>query len=156
MRSDWWTTTRSITKIFELIEQDGHTPLPKAVWDQVGEVREAVYSTIGTLSPRHWSFIFTNVLFDDPDDVAWIYRLADLAQMRGNRFRPTIVYCAPDENERRIVSPERRGRMKSMSVDDLRVQRSRWSLPRPPDFDVFEIDVTSRRPRESAEAILSF
>ena len=141
--------------IFGLIEQDGLTPLPTVVWERVGEVRDAIYRTIANLSPRNWNFIFTNVLFDDPDDVAWMYRLADLAQTRGNRFRPTMVTCSAAENERRVVSPERRNRMKSVSVNDLRLQRNSQKLPRPPDLNVVDIDATTRNPRELAESILA-
>jgi len=34
--------------IFSLVEQDGITPLPKAIWPLVGRVRDAVLETVST------------------------------------------------------------------------------------------------------------
>jgi len=48
--------------IFGVMEIDGVKPVPDEVWDRVEEVREAVFTTIETLSPPDWSFVFTNVM----------------------------------------------------------------------------------------------
>jgi hypothetical protein len=52
--------------IFSLVEQDGITPLPKAIWPLAGQVRDAVLETIRTVSPPQWSFIFTHSAVNDP------------------------------------------------------------------------------------------
>jgi hypothetical protein len=48
--------------VFGLVAQDGLSPVPTAVWDRIGEVRETVAKTIESVSPRGWSFIFTHVI----------------------------------------------------------------------------------------------
>ena len=46
--------------IFGLIDADGVSPLPDAVWSQTAKVREAVLETIATLAKPRANFIFTH------------------------------------------------------------------------------------------------
>ena len=48
--------------IFNLLDGDGVTPLPREVWQYVGAVRRAALDTMMNLSPPHLSFILTNVI----------------------------------------------------------------------------------------------
>jgi len=46
--------------IFGLIDADGVSPLPDAVWSQTAKVREAVLETIATLAKPRANFVFTH------------------------------------------------------------------------------------------------
>jgi hypothetical protein len=46
--------------IFGLIDPDGVSPLPDAVWSQTARVREAVLETIATLAKPGTNFVFTH------------------------------------------------------------------------------------------------
>jgi len=46
--------------IFGLIDPDGVSPLPDAVWSQTAKVREAVLETIATLAKPGANFVFTH------------------------------------------------------------------------------------------------
>ena len=47
-------------EIFGLIDPDGVSPLPDAVWSQTAKVREAVLETIATLAKPAANFVFTH------------------------------------------------------------------------------------------------
>jgi thymidylate kinase len=138
--------------IFGLTAQDGSTALPAEVWDRVGEVREAVAQTIERLSPPDWTFIFTHVV-DRPDDAEWVARLASIAADREARFVAVRVLCDVDELCRRIVTPSRRERMKSVSVDDVRRAYER-GVPVLAEWNAVTVDVSKCAPDEAADMIL--
>jgi len=138
--------------IFGLIAQDGITPLPSTVLDRVGEIRETVARTIEAVSPTDWSFIFTHVI-DGPADEEWVERLARVAKTRGSRFILVRVLCDLDELLGRVVTPSRRQRMKSVSVDDAR-RAFGQGVPELAAWDPLTIDVTHRLPIDTAELVL--
>jgi hypothetical protein len=48
--------------ILSVIQANGKTPLPRAVWDKIGIIRDVVFDAITNISPANYSFIFTNEL----------------------------------------------------------------------------------------------
>lgn len=141
--------------IFAVIEPDGITPLPTAVWDRAGEVREAVLTTIETLSPPSLSFIFTNVLFNDqPADHRLFHRLADLAAARGSIFIPVLLHCTVEELERRITNVDRVARMKLTDRAGIAAYVRAHPLLRPSAGHPLDLDVSSLPPSAAAGAIL--
>jgi hypothetical protein len=73
--------------LFTLIEH-GHGDMPDGIWDQVDAVRGAILTTIETMSPRDWSFVFIHAGFDIPPDVAVYRRVRETARQRDARFVP--------------------------------------------------------------------
>jgi hypothetical protein len=138
--------------VFGVIAQDGIAPLPPAVWERVGEVREVVATTIESLSPSDWSFIFTHVI-DRTGDEEWVERLGRVAETRGSRFIVVRLVCDLDELLRRVVVPSRRERMKSVSRDDARRAFS-LGVPELEKWGPLTVDVTHRAPEDTAAAIL--
>ena len=56
--------------ILRLVPIRDDTPVPVEVWDRVREVGRAVRTTIATISPPDWSFVFTNFVDHTPEDAA--------------------------------------------------------------------------------------
>jgi hypothetical protein len=99
--------------IFSLVEQDGITPLPKAIWPLAGQVRDAVLETIRTVSPPQWSFIFTHSALNDPAELAIFEDIKRVSHFRGSRMVVVRLSCNnPEELARRVAMPERRLRFK--------------------------------------------
>ena len=141
--------------IFGVLDVDGIRPLDPRVWDHVRQVRDAVLETIRDLSPPTWSFVFTNVLFaGDAGDEAAPERLAALAEARGGPFVPVRLHCDVDELARRVVSPERKDRLKWIDAEGVRaIARSRALIPLPYRH-ALDLDVTGVAPEVAARRIL--
>jgi len=141
--------------IFGLVRVDGQTPLPRAVWARVAEVGEAVLTTVETLSPRGWSFVFTNYLDDgNPEDHRLYRRVRRAAEARGSRFVPVRLLCETEELCCRVRSPERSARLKLVDPGAvLRLAMTKRLLV-PEDGDMLTLDITSSAPEETAKAIL--
>lgn len=60
--------------------------MPDGVWTQVDAVRNAILTTIETMSPKDWSFIFIHAGFDIPPDVGVYHRVRETAKRRNARF----------------------------------------------------------------------
>lgn len=140
--------------IFGLVDQDGVTPLPKEIWNRVGEVADAVIRTVEQLTPRSWHVIFTAYL-DGVTDSDFVPRLESVAAARGALFIPVRLLVDPEENARRITSPERRLRMKSLDPEEpLRLA----AAGQPYDHghaDTLTIDISDRPPDQTATEILA-
>jgi hypothetical protein len=129
--------------------------VPAGAWQLVYEVREVVHRAIRELSPPGWSFLFTNVLWDDDEgDRGAVTRLRSLAAERGSRYQVVMVDCAPDELLRRVPSEGRREQLKLVDVDIVRHFLDTRRLHRPPVGDVLDLDVTDLDPSAAAARIL--
>jgi len=106
--------------IFSVIRIGGHGVVPPGVWDHVRKVRNGVMGAIEELSPRGWSFVFTNVLIDAPADRRFVKRLRDLASQRRSRFVIVRLECSVPELQRRIVRRDRQARMKWLDPNGVR------------------------------------
>ena len=142
--------------IFGLLDNDRVTPFPTAaVWDQVDKVRQAVLDTIATLSARETNFILTHAGYDDdPEDWKIYGAIARAADHRGALFVPVRLLCEEAELMRRVVSPERASRLKSMDpVAASREARTREVL-RPSHDNAMTLDISAISSQESARLIL--
>jgi hypothetical protein len=141
--------------IFAVLDVDGVREIPRAVWDRVGEVREALYRSIEQLSPRDWSFVFTNVLTEaEPTDAAIVERIAALAASREIPYVPVRIRCATDEILRRVPAPDRRERLKWIDADAVRAFVDDHELLRMEGYEPFDLDVTTLDPAGAAVRIL--
>ena len=140
--------------ILRLIELYRPEPLPEEVWDHIGEVRNAILETVAQLSPPRWSFIFTFVAFDAPEDIAVYRAIRRVAERRGARFQPVRLHCEVDELVRRIASPERRALFKDTSVENARLAAGRplMTLEEP---NALDIDTTHVPAEQVAQRIVA-
>lgn len=141
--------------VFSLIQQDGITPLPPVVWEKTQAIRDVVLDTILTLSPPHFSFVFTNDASDkDPADHRLYKQVEDLAAARNSRYLPVRLICDEDELCRRIVSADRRTRMKCVNAQQLRSRLREDDVLKPAHPAAFTLDVTQLSAAQAADAIL--
>jgi hypothetical protein len=141
--------------IFSVLPVDGVSPLPAGVWDHVGAVREALLSAIEDLSPREWSFVFTNVLTEgvrgDRDVVG---RLIELAARRQSRYVPVRLACSKEEFVRRVTLPDRKQRHKCIDPDGVRAFVESTEVLDIDHPDCIDFNVTSLPATQSAARIL--
>jgi len=141
--------------LFTVVNADGLTPLPGAIWSKVRAIRQVVYETIRELSPPEMSFVFTMQLFeDDPQDHAGFAELVELAQSRRSLLVPVRLVCELEELCRRIVTPGRAAMLKQISSEAARRRAVDHSLLNPTHPNLITLDVTHKSAAESAAAIL--
>lgn len=150
-----------LNPIFNLIAQDGLTPLPAQVWDNAMQVRLAVLATIEHLSPRDWNFVFTNELVadelsegSDGSNLMLYSQIRKVAEARGARFVPVRLWCDLEEHLSRVVRLERRERMKDVDPNDARDKHANHKLFMPDHANTLTLDVTGLTPEIVARTIL--
>jgi len=143
--------------VFSVIEADGVTPLPSAIWDRIGAIRSIVLGVIRDFSAPHFSFVFTNHLVDgDPLDAAAFTEIADLAARRRGKLIPVRLICGEDELCRRIASADRIERFKEVDPDNARARfrtRRILSVDHPHRLD---LDVTHLTAAQAARRIVEY
>jgi len=142
--------------IFGLIDPDGVTPLPRAVWVQVGRVHDAVMETIATLAKPGANFVFTHEGVEgEASDQAKLRDIRSVATRRGARLVPVRLLCEEAELVRRIQSPERAAMHKGIDpAHAINLSRHHAVLdPKTPD--TLTLDVTSLSPEASVQAIVA-
>lgn len=142
--------------IFRLIEQDGITPLPEAVWDKSGKVCNAVFETMKELSPNHFSFVITNEMIEgDKYPPMFFQKVVQLANERNSLLLPVRLICEEKELVRRVKTPERLNSYKT--IDDNRAKQLSRNNKVFHSHHVNEItiDVTNLQPSEACKEILN-
>jgi hypothetical protein len=141
--------------IFDLIDNDRVTPFPAEIWDQVAKVRQAVLDTIATLSAPDANFILTHAGYDDDPDDRKIYNyVLRTAARRGSVFIPVALLCEEGELMRRVVSPERASRLKSMNPEAASREARTRKVLKVNHANQLTLDISSISPAESARLIL--
>ena len=141
--------------LFSLIRQDGRTPLPSRIWDNVAKIWEAVADTMAHIAPAEFSYVLTNALFEhDAEDRRHMQRMAAVADARGGVYVPVrLLISDVGEHVRRITATDRSGRMKETDPErparyaGLEVLKT--GLP-----TEMTLDVTRLKPLDAALAIL--
>jgi hypothetical protein len=138
--------------LLELFRWDGKTHIPPEIWDRVVPIREAVLGTIEDLAPTTNSYVFTNVLTDDPGSRAHLDDVRALAARRGSLFLTVLLSCDVDVQVGRIDNPDRIALRKGSDPEGYR--RWRPTLLEPPADEVLHLDTTSIDAAVNAETVL--
>lgn len=140
--------------IFSLIELDGETTLPQAVWDNTAKVWEIVIDTMVNISHPDASFVLTGALGDDDaDDHRQFNRIAKMAEARNANFVPVRLLCDLDELKKRVQSPGRKENLKDTSPNNATRLFNRTSVLKPRDVPYHDVDVTHIPAKKAAEQI---
>ena len=130
--------------IFSLIDADGKSKLPKAVWENVKRVRSAAFDTIRDLAKPGRTFVLTNTLVDgDAEDAEWFQDVVQLARERNALFLPVRLTISPEELARRVVSPGRAEQFKATDPVIAFKQANQSQVLKPQGHDVLELDITA-------------
>jgi hypothetical protein len=141
--------------IFKVVNADGVTPLPAAVWEKVKQVRRIVYDAIREISPPGLSLVFTLQLCEsDPAAHEAFEELRQLAAERGSLLVPVRLICEVEELCRRVAAPARAGMLKEISPELVRKRSAQHTVLNPQHENVRTIEVTAKSPAQSADAII--
>ena len=142
--------------LFSLIKQDGATPLPPRIWENVGKIWDAVLDTMVHISPPEYNFVLTNALSNEGEtDKEWSANVQRAAQERGGVFIPVRLVCSVEENEKRIVSPERKNRMKETNPASPRRNAENYTVLKTGHPHELTLDVSDISAREAAQRIIA-
>lgn len=140
--------------LLNVIEQDGKTPLPDVVWREAGKIRKSVLFAIREISPAHYSFVFTNVLFEDDTDKNTYDQVLRLARARKAAFFPVVLSCGPQELKKRKVAPGRREQFKDINADNVESLLKSREILKIKHPNLLTLDVTDITAEQSAGKIL--
>lgn len=117
------------------------------------KARNLLLEAIGELARSDDSFIFTNVLYKGEND--WYEPIEKLAQKRNALFVPVVLTCSLDEHKRRIVSPERKEKLKAIRpvIAEAAQLSGMIEFEHP---NKTEIDTTNLSAEETAALIMEF
>ena len=140
--------------VFGLIDPDGISPLPEQVWRNTRRVRKVVLDTIRDLSRPERNFIFTNELIEGslPDQEVF-GKIASMAIHREAFFFPIRLLISPEEQCRRVVSPERKAKFKNTDAVSALAQTQKYEVMRPL-VPYFELNISALSAAESAMEIV--
>lgn len=139
--------------LLTLFKWDGKFPIPMEIWERVEPIRDAVLDTIEDLAPESNSYVFTNVLEQDPTGARDYDRIRQLAHRRGSLFLSVMLDCEIDEQVSRIDNPDRIERMKGSDPEGYRRHRQVVELFEPPAAEAIWLDTTAVSPETNAEKI---
>lgn len=142
--------------LFSLVRLDGKTPLPARIWDNVIKIWDAVADTMVHISPREFSFVLTNGLFEgDDEDRKHMLNMKRVADERGGIYVPVrLVISDVEEHIRRITADSRSARMKETDPAAPHKYASREVLKTGLATEL-TLDVTSLAPVDAARKILT-
>jgi chloramphenicol 3-O-phosphotransferase len=141
--------------IFSLIDADGKSRLPDAVWRNVKRVRSAAFDTIRDLAKPGRTFVLTNTLLDnDPEDAEWFQDVVQLARDRNAFFLPVRLTLSPEELARRVVSPGRAEQFKEVDPVAAMEKANQSQVFQPKGHDVLEMDITTMTAEDAAGRIV--
>jgi len=141
--------------LFSLVRLDGKTKLPPRIWDNIGMIWDAVADTMIHISPREFSFILTNALFDhDDEDRKHMLEMKAVADARGGRYVPVrLIISDVAEHVARITAPGREARMKETDATKPAYYAGREVLKTRLATEL-TLDVTALSPLAAARAVL--
>ncbi|AIC30586.1 P-loop NTPase domain-containing protein (plasmid) [Rhizobium etli bv. mimosae str. IE4771] len=140
--------------ILRLLDDDGATPLPKGIWEYTGRVRQAVLDAIVAYCPHPANFIFTHAGIDGDERSARTFQqISDAARQCQALLVPIRLLCDEEELARRVSTPARRERLKSIDAQASREKCRQARVFDPGHRFTLDLDVTAKSAEASAAAI---
>jgi len=124
--------------------------VPDTAWEQVGKVRNAVFTTIRDLSPQHFSFVITYDMVEGEEFPKLLYDMVQkLANERQAFLLPVRLECSEAELVKRISSDARKA-LVDRAINMARSKKVFYSH----HPNEITIDSTNLSPTEAAKLIL--
>lgn len=143
-----------LNPVLSLIEQDGISAVPEAVWPLVGEIRRAVFETAKSLTPQSWNLVFTHAAAGESEaDRLIANEILDVARTRGARLIVIQLTCSAEALASRVAIPERRLQFKESDADAAR-QNALLAPFDPGHPQTFLLDTTNLSAEDTCKAIL--
>jgi len=139
--------------ILALLDWEGTSQLPPGTLDRTAPIRDAVLTALEEIAPRSMSYVFTNVLANDPADIAIYDRLKRIAHMRGSHFLPVMLTCASDVQLQRVAALSRARRLKITDPEGVQRLMAEVELYVPDDAALMTLDTTTAAPEQTAAVI---
>lgn len=142
--------------LFSIVRLDGKTKLPMRIWDNVGKIWDAVADTMVHISPKEFSFILTNALFEhDEADRRHALNMKRVATERGGHYIPVRLLLSDHaEHVRRITSASREQRMKEINPE-APARYATLEILKTGLAEELTLDVTALQPADVARQILA-
>lgn len=143
--------------IFEIIEPEGRTPLPPAVWDRTNAVLTAVLETLATLAPPERNYVFTHAIWDDgghPLDFMIAGQILSVAERRKARALVVRLSCGATELAGRIAADDRAKRLKTTDVSQAERLAGLEPLTLNHDWTL-DLDTTDLSPDAVADVVMA-
>lgn len=141
--------------IFNLIRQDGITPIPEIAWQKSGKICDVIFETMRELSPTDFSFVITQEMIDgDAYPEQFYERVSQLVNDRKSTFLPVRLLCNESELIKRVQLPERRDFYKTIDAERASRLVRYHEVFHSHHPNELTIDVTAKKPVEVVEIIL--
>jgi hypothetical protein len=142
--------------IFYIAGYDGtdRVRVSETAWKHIANIRREVLAFIHEGAPEGASFVFTNVLGDEPEDRRLFRKIERIAQERNAVFVPVRLTCGAAEIRRRKRNADRRERLKDIDLANIRYWNDEFKQLTLVHPNALEIDTTFSDPKETAKRIL--
>ena len=100
------------------------------------------------------SFVFTNVLANQPGDRRLFRKIERLAEKRDSVFIPVWLTCDPRELRKRKDRPDRRERLKDIDLTNIKFWTEEFEELKIAHPHALTLDTTRSRPEVTARKIL--
>jgi len=143
--------------IFTIVGYDGTDKIPvkKEAWSAVAKIGNVVRDFIRDHADPDASFVFTNVLNDEPGDRRLFRRIERLAKHRNATFVPVWISCDVAEVRKRKNRPDRRQRLKDIDLTNIRYWFEEFKLLVVKHPNELRLDTTRSKPEETAKKIVA-
>ena len=140
--------------VFNLLEITDEE-LPEKVWDLTDRIKSIVFEAIADLSPKHYNFIMTNVLYEDEArDHKNFFKLQELAEDREATFVPVMLGISEEALIERRTDKGRAERLKDTSAENAKREYNEKVVLDFEHENRFDIDVSDIPPDQTAAKIL--
>lgn len=141
--------------IFSLLSGWPDARVTEGMWREIDVVRDAVFRTIETVTPRSVSYILTNALEEEPEAHVLYERVKRIAASRGSLFLPVVLTCDREEQLRRIPDPTRTQRLKTDNRERAKEYLENTTPFTPDEGDLLTIDTTTMSPGMAARQVVA-
>lgn len=142
--------------VFNLIAQDGKTPLPEEVWTYARKIRQTVLDVMSNISPAEYNFVLTNNLHDeDAEDTDIFNKIKATAKKRQATFVPIRLMIDVEENKKRITTPSRAAMLKETNPETPAKNNAQFTILKTGHTNELTLDVTNLSAQVAATKIIN-